>query len=582
MSTQSRTEVQRLPRPQAAFSRRGRPQLPSRPSKRQRQVASLVTQLARAARSYSLYSADNDVVRRLLEALSATFTATLAATPRLQLLIRPFELLFEEQCVYLDRDCERSLAFRLFGDGVRGLVFHAGLEPAETERLVSALASRYRRTCQDEEDAVTLLSRARLRFVEVVSVLPIGQDPVAAGGPILSVPQRRPYLPEDVDLPLPEMASSLAPALQALDAATLEQLRREMRAEPAEESLRLLSILGRILEDPIERMRFSEVATLWGEVQRAFLSIDKLPVLNRAVAELRRLSWSIVEWDPERHQAVVATIVSFGTDRVVKTLIGSVPEGQFQVPPGLIEFLDVVCPDPVTAVSEALAAESRVASRAVARQLMEHYGRRQGPSLRHRFQEARGQIASDLLRSLTRVEDGATPEFVARQCGHPDAEVRAEALWHLERSPFTSALGQALAEVLRRTEGDDRQRLLAIVERSRDRRFVPSLLRLIEIEREPGTETLEIARLVGRLEGPQGLERWRRHLTPGGSFFRRRLPGTVPEQLVAVAAVAEIPGDEAAHLLRLALSVADRRLRPVLEGVLEQRGGRNTKVRWAS
>ena len=92
-----------------------------------------------------------------------------------------------------------------------------------------------------------------------------------------------------------------------------------------------------------------------------------------------------------------------------------------------------MCPDPFTTVAKALALEENPAGRAVARQLLEHYGKRRGQLLRLRFAEAQGRVAADLLRSLARLEDGAPPAFLARQCAHPDLEVREEAIWQLLR-----------------------------------------------------------------------------------------------------------------------------------------------------
>jgi hypothetical protein len=55
----------------------------------------------------------------------------------------------------------------------------------------------------------------------------------------------------------------------------------------------------------------------------------------------------------------------------------------------MVELLELVCPDPLTAVAEALAVEDRPSARAVARQLLEHYGQRRGAHLRQRFDGAR-------------------------------------------------------------------------------------------------------------------------------------------------------------------------------------------------
>jgi len=110
-----------------------------------------------------------------------------------------------------------------------------------------------------------------------------------------------------------------------------------------------------------------------------------------------------------------------------------------------------------------------------------------------------------------------------------------------------------------------------MVERSHDRRFVSPLLRLLE-SGLPTDEATEVARVVGGLEGPQGLARWEQWLTPKGGFLRRRLHGSVLQQVTAAVAVAQVPGKDATHLLRLAFSAAERNVRPWIQRLLTARG----------
>ena len=84
-----------------------------------------VTALSKAARSFTLYAPTNAVVRQFL----ADYQARAAAATEggeLVLDVHPFELLRDGEVVYREEDRERSLAFRLFRDGVRRLTFRPG------------------------------------------------------------------------------------------------------------------------------------------------------------------------------------------------------------------------------------------------------------------------------------------------------------------------------------------------------------------------------------------------------------------------------------------------------------------------
>ncbi len=63
--------------------------------------------LSRTARSFQLYDASNESVRQFLEDLKTKTAAALAATGPLELEVRPFELVWNGDVVYLERDRER-------------------------------------------------------------------------------------------------------------------------------------------------------------------------------------------------------------------------------------------------------------------------------------------------------------------------------------------------------------------------------------------------------------------------------------------------------------------------------------------
>lgn len=538
---------------------------------RQRQVAALLNQLAAVGRGFLLYDPRNDAVRRSLAALLQSFEEFLGEEPALRLDVRPYELEYEGRRVYLDRDRERSIALRLYRDGVRVLVFRRGFDAEQLARLLGILSLRYNGIHQQEDDLVTLLWKSGLRSLDVVAVEGLTPDQGALDDvATLAVGQARTYLPDSEAPALPDGA--LVPEWVELEPEALARLRDEVATGtlPAH-VLRLAHGLARGLVDESARMRFSEAAHLFEELRDFLLSAENAPSLLRFVRQLEAVAVAVPEWDPERAGRVRSLLQSCGTHRAVRRLIHSVPEGQRSLPPGLKEVLERVCPDPFEAVGEALSFDDRPAARAIARQLLELYGGQRGDEVRQRFSSAHGRAAADFLRSLAKLEGEAAAIFIARQCAHADHEVREEALWQLERAAYTPAVGHAFVDAVRRTSGEHRSRVLGLVARSADRRFVQPLFTLVQSLDDPA-EAAEIAGVAGRLEGTAALERWSEWLVPGGRFFVRRLPGSPAQQAAAAAAVAGVPGDEATRLLRLALSAAAPGVRPWIEQALESRG----------
>ncbi|HKN48437.1 MAG TPA: hypothetical protein VJ144_10755, partial [Candidatus Polarisedimenticolia bacterium] len=132
---------------------------------RYQRVSSLLTRLAATARSFLLYDAGNEAINRFLTALLESLVSTLQSEGQLVLAVLPYELKLDDQPVYLNRDRERSLAFRLHRDGVRTLTFRKGFQAEELTRLLEILSIRYTGVNQREEDMVTLLWKARFEHL---------------------------------------------------------------------------------------------------------------------------------------------------------------------------------------------------------------------------------------------------------------------------------------------------------------------------------------------------------------------------------------------------------------------------------
>jgi hypothetical protein len=542
---------------------------------RYQRVASLLTRLAATARSFLLYDVGNEAINRFLTALLDNLVATLQSEGQLTLAVHPYELKLEDQTVYLNRDRERSLAFRLYRDGVRALTFRKGFQAEELTRLLEILSIRYTGVHQREEDMVTLLWKARFTHLDVATVegiVPEDEDAGGLGGPVAA--PRAFALPDDVDLPRPQLPPPKGPTWIEVAPERLQALRDEVgEAALPGECLTLLGRLRRELADPKKAIAFGEVSHLFGEVRDFLLSVDRLPALKRFGALLWEMAGEDTPaWDPHRHAAVYDLLDSCGDRRAVRRLLRSVSAEDRQLRPELIEVLDRVCPEPLVAVMDTLAEEEGLATRAVARQALEHYARRKPGLLEQRFLVSRGRAASDLLRVMMHVGGEAAAAFGVQQCLHPDAAVQDEALWHIARMPYSGALGRSLFEAFRLADPHRQERILEIVARSGDTRFLAPLAGHVE-ERagQIGTdEASRIGRVLGILGGPESIGRWQAWLQPAGGR-RKGFSGPLARVVAAATALAFIRAESAAEALGAAFDDADEASQPWILGALAQR-----------
>jgi DNA-binding transcriptional ArsR family regulator len=545
-------------------------------SSRQKRMASLLTRLAATSRSFLLYDPHNEAIQRFITILLEQFTSALADEGPLSFQVQPLEILFEDGLVYLNRDRERSLAFRLYRDGVRSLRFRPGFDWEELAKLLEVLSIRYTGVNQREEDVVTLLWKARFRHLEVVAVEGIlpEDDELPAGGSGGAREAQPLSLPDDVDLPRPFLPTPVGPSWVKVTPEALERLRGEASgAFVPEDCLALLARLRAQIGDKDARMAFADVAHLFIEVRDFLLSEDHVEPLRRYISFL----WSMASeeppaWDTGRHQALYELLETCGDRRAVRRLLRSVPSDARKLNRALIDVLDRACPDPLSAVAEALEEETGLAVRAVARQLLEHYGARKLDVLNERFKSSAGQTASDLLRVIANIGGDEAAAIIARQASHPDRAVQDEALWHLENMPYSGAVGRAFFDAFRWTDPARRARVLGMIARTGDKRFLELLAGFVD---EQGAslsagEAAQIGQVLGELGGDASAARWAEWLTPAG-LFRKALPGSAPRQIAAALALSELRADRAAEILESALDAAEPEVQQWILGAIAQR-----------
>ena len=167
--------------------------------------------LSKAARAFTLYDAKNVIMRRFLADYRAAVEAALAAHGALALTVGPWEFLLEKDVVYAEKDRERSLAFRLFRDGVRTLVLQPGLTWEEALQLLEIVSLRFAGARQQEDDVVTLLRKAafqHLAFTAVEGFVPSEEHPEPDAPDKVEAAQagHRALIAPDFDLPLAPVA----------------------------------------------------------------------------------------------------------------------------------------------------------------------------------------------------------------------------------------------------------------------------------------------------------------------------------------------------------------------------------------
>ena len=326
--------------------------------------------ISRTARSFLLYDPHNDAIRASLEDLRAKMAEALRVAGTLALEVRPFELVSEDEVVYLERDRERSLAFRMYRDGVRRLTVHPEIEWDEILRLLEVLSVRYAGVRQNEDDVVTLLWKAGLQHVELDAVegfVPEEEDAVP-GAPTLADAPR------------------CAPRCRTTGTCRRARSTRRRRASRARCPRRRRNACApRRRRTPCPRTRCAR----WSRCSRPSRTRPIPPrsrtspassarcatscwrtASSRTSRDLVRALGDESKLAPAQAAPVLAT---FADKRAIGRILRSVPKGVETAPAELVALLDLLPADHLTHLIDLLGEERSEASRRCARSLIERY-----------------------------------------------------------------------------------------------------------------------------------------------------------------------------------------------------------------
>ena len=508
--------------------------------------------LARAARSFLLYEPRNQAIRDFLADYREMMTAALQVHGGMNLEIRPFEMVRGDEVVYLERERERSLAFRLFRDGVRRLTIEPEVDWSELLRLLEILSIRYTGIRQQEDDIVTLLWKAGFKHITIAAVEGfVPDEELSMGGFADALGKRRRRrqssvahveAPHDWDLPIPSMAEPAPLVYREVPEERLVALRDEISSQAMPESaVRLVERMLTVAADSTDPTQLADLVGLIGEIRDFLLSEGQLNWLTRLVGALKPHR----SLDPDTMDQMTA---KFSDARALRRILHSVGKGVETVPPELITLLDLIPSDHLAHLSDLLADERAAASRRITRMLIERYLERDRDAS-YLVERLRGEspgVMADLLRCVSHVmPEAAMPEAVAL-AGHPASEIQLEVLWVLGRSDDEEQVTMTLIGMLRSTFEEVRIRVLQHVELYGSEDVFDMLVdhaqhRATRRMSQRESEATGVA--MARVAPDRALKVFSEWIKPPGLFKRMvEMPGAQSLQWTAVTGAGLLPG----------------------------------------
>jgi len=525
--------------------------------------------LTRSARSFTLYDPTNKVVRTLIADYRDRFRAVLEGFGPLVLQVHPYELVLGKEVVYLERDRERSLSFRLFRDGVRRVAFAAETGWDELLRLLQILSIRYTGVRQQEDDLVTLLRKAGFSNISIAAIegfVPEEESAEPPLGDLLRGTTERYEAPAQWDLPPPPFPEAAPVRYRPVAPELLDRL----RGEEAEETVprHALRAVAELLQAP-GRPDLEAVLGFALEV-REYLLVERRSDL---LVELARLVRASLLPTPQAADAFLATFLDA---RTLEALLAPLRPDETELPPALAEILDAAPGETLERLIDLLA-EAGDSPRALLLRRLVVGGCRHSPqTLAKRLQAASGATAVTLLRLLTEVDPASALHAAVQATTVDDPLLQRETLQHLEAAPFNPEIARGLHHLVESRHEAVRLAALPVMAARGGPRVSSALRAHVEkhAARLSAEEAEAAGRALARASARAALEAFQEWLHPkaGGLLGKLvKMHAPLPFQRVALAGLRQVGGPEAAQLLDLLAAHGDTELRAEAEAARRAR-----------
>lgn len=115
----------------------------------------LIQAVTKASNALKMYMSNNPILQRFLEEVKEKIRGHLEIYGELKLDINHFEMRYKGKSVYENHDPKESIAFRMYSDGIRYLIFSEGIEDREISDFIEIVGKE--RQGDMDDDIVTLL-----------------------------------------------------------------------------------------------------------------------------------------------------------------------------------------------------------------------------------------------------------------------------------------------------------------------------------------------------------------------------------------------------------------------------------------
>ncbi|HEY6873654.1 MAG TPA: HEAT repeat domain-containing protein [Geobacteraceae bacterium] len=533
-------------------------------------AAEVMQAIVKTSKGFRMYLPNNPLLARFVEELKTRIGKHLSLYGEYMLDIDQFELRYKGKIVYENRDPKESMAFKMYSDGIRFIIFSEGLEESELCEFLDIVGKD--RPSDVDDDIVTLLWEKDLPHLTYILAEDFLEfDSAGGGSPLLESQQDKisGIYKSISSVNVPPSSPMLIP--QKILTLTDEEADWLKKARDAEEKRKpldeVIQIITSILIGEKDPVLFGEFLEIMAKMTENLANAGELKYLFSLVRFLGNLAKN-ENISPSNREMIATAMGMIFSERALKVLATAIDATDAIDPEELLEFLHFFGKPAIERICELLAMVEKMKMRRVIIQVLIEIGHETPEVFFPFLSDQRWYVARNMIFILTRIGSSAALDRIVGLISHREPRIRREVLNYLERIPEAKAKTYIL-KFLRDESSAIRVRALQVLGGSKCTFALKPIAALAASDQFSEKELMEkkaVFEAMGELGADQMLPMFREMLMKKYWFNKSREKESV---ICAVAGLTRVRSSAAVKLLEEANAVKGDEVREIIAQAID-------------
>jgi HEAT repeat protein len=525
----------------------------------------VILSMVKTSKALKMYLPNNPVVAKFIEEVMARMGRHLALYGEYKIDIDQFDLKYRGKKIYENRDPKESMAFRLYFDGIRFLIFSEGIEEYELCDFLDIVGKE--RPNDLDDDIVTLLWEKNLPHLTYI----LAEDFLefeTAGGPVAGPTSQQDKIAGIYRSISPAHVSPPPVALvpQSILLLTEEETEWLRKAKEADEKRRpldeVIQILTSILIGEKDEQIFGEFVDIMGRLTENLLSSGQLRHAINLIKFLGSLAKN-EQVPAAKREMMAGPISAIFSKESADLLARTVNKTEEITAEELVEILQIFGKPAITPMCGFLGLVEKMKMRKAIIQVLVELGHDNPEVFFPYLSDPRWFVVRNMAFILGRIAHPAALEPLVKLISHREPQVRKEVLTYLERTSEPKAKSYLL-KFLRDDSSALRIRALQVLGSSKSVFALKPILAMVSAEQFQEKDLAEKRALfeaIGELGEDQMLPMFREMLMKKFWFNKPKEKESVT---CAVAGLVKIRSEGARRLLEEAHEAKSDEIREII------------------